>query len=564
MDDGTKIQLSSADNKKLEKADKESQKAVEKMKEADKLYSDISQKQADLTAEESDKLNNKALQKQIESMQFQKSANSIRFDVYSISVDEFWKNFKGNTEALSYAKSLEQNARSKYQNSMNEYKESEGIEDKLLSYSKMTSAADDLSKAVEGIKQAFEQISKGTAAENEITQPQKEVDTTQKITQTITEPTKPVDTVKTNVIDAQPVTIQPKSTVDSTKEKPTNKPKNIYQAVKVDETMIDKFNKFVEEKYPKDYEKIIIDFNSLDYSDIESLRTTWDAYLYGPEAGGQQMSQVSDTSKNKVQDSTLLASDLSNAANMNNQTIQQNKSKNKKDKANKNIKGRSQANENTSGNELNSNSINERRKGGKTNPYQKWLRSFPDTTGVKGFSFKVQVAACRVPLNKELLFAVYKGVEVPEEKFEFEWYKYLIGPFQTYDEALIFREGCGVKDAFIVGYLNGRTINAYEALVKPLDLSKSFINFNFPKDILFKVQVAASRQEMKTQELEKIYKNTEQVQNSLEDGWNKYLINCDNDYMKACEMLKTMNVQGAFIAVYKDGVRISFKEVFRK
>ena len=38
--------------------------------------------------------------------------------------------------------------------------------------------------------------------------------------------------------------------------------------------MVDKFNKFMKESYPKDYEKYIIDFTELNYSDVDAIRAS--------------------------------------------------------------------------------------------------------------------------------------------------------------------------------------------------------------------------------------------------------------------------------------------------
>jgi hypothetical protein len=556
--DVSKIQYTSAETKKLEKADKEADKAADKMKEADKMYADITAKQADLTAEETDKLNNKAMQKQIESLQQLKGANIMRFEVYSSKMDDFWKTYTGNADAMAYAKSLESSSRSKYQTSIDEYKDAESTEDKLLSYSKMTTASDDLTKSVDGMKQALEQTVKTTEttsvlATNETMAVQVPKDSIPKDTAaktsvkeqeslaTVPQPVLKPDT--TTKISKTPHAIEPNNPqIDTNTNAPSSKPQNIYQAVKVDETMIDKFNQFLKEKYPKDYEKIIIDFSSLNFNDIQSLKDTWHNYIYGPELIANEQAKV-DSIKKAQQDSALLAS-----AKINNQNTDSVQNKISTEQKNKVKPG------------FNSDNTLE-----EANFSQKWhKKSFPDTSQVNGFTFKVQIAACRVPLNKELMDAIYNGNEIPEEIYNSEWYEYVIGPFKTYDEAIVFRESCGVKDAFIVGYINNRIINKFDALVKPQDLSKTLINFNTPVGVTFKVQVAASRKEIDTEELKKIYEKTEIVQNSVEDGWNKYIIDCGTDYAKACDLLKNSNVKGAFIAAYKDGVRVSFKNIFRK
>jgi hypothetical protein len=61
----------------------------------------------------------------------------------------------------------------------------------------------------------------------------------------------------------------------------TKKDSSIYSMVGVDESQIDIFNNFLQKQYPKDYEKYIIDFATMDYSDLQSLRNIWYKYKFG-------------------------------------------------------------------------------------------------------------------------------------------------------------------------------------------------------------------------------------------------------------------------------------------
>jgi hypothetical protein len=155
----------------------------------------------------------------------------------------------------------------------------------------------------------------------------------------------------------------------------------------------------------------------------------------------------------------------------------------------------------------------------------------------EGFTYKVQIAASRVPMTNELLKNIYSGPEQPEQSYSGEWYKYTIGSFSSSASAMQLRESCQVRDAFVVAVFKG-------------------------KNIIFKVQVAACRNEMPTEELRKFYDKTEELESSQEDGWYKYLVNCGDNFGKACELLKNMRLSGAFIAAYRDGQRIELKEIF--
>lgn len=64
-------------------------------------------------------------------------------------------------------------------------------------------------------------------------------------------------------------------------------------------------------------------------------------------------------------------------------------------------------------------------------------------------SYWVQIAACRVPLNKQQLANLVSDTLRVVEKLVDFWYKYRVGPFD-YQQAENFRVKCGVKGAFII------------------------------------------------------------------------------------------------------------------
>jgi len=158
---------------------------------------------------------------------------------------------------------------------------------------------------------------------------------------------------------------------------------------------------------------------------------------------------------------------------------------------------------------------------------------------------------------------IYNGSETIDENLENEWYKYSIGPFRTYRQAREFREKSGVLGAFVIVFVHGHKVNANEALVTPQHIAKSGVRkYNIPEGVMFKVQIAACRHELVNDELVKIYSNTSQVENNFEDGWYKYMIDCGSNYEKAIDLLKSVKVAGAFIAVYKNGARVKLKDIY--
>jgi hypothetical protein len=538
-----RIVLTNSDKKKLEKADKETQKSKDLLQEADKIYADNASKQSEMTAEESEKQNNKALVKQIEALKVLQSAENITFGVYSAKADEFWKKFKGNPDDMSYAKSLESNARINFKSAQDQYKDAEDKTDKLIRYSTMTTASELSGKSIDDIKKAFDIYSNTSLTQASVSQPVVQPVLTDTVTR------------KKDTIIIPAAIIKPVKDTSSS---------NIYRSLKINEDMVDKFNKYMKETYPANYEKYIIDFTNLNYSDVESLRASWYRYLYGEETPLAETGST-DTTKKQTDSSLMALNNNSKIPGSNVQTGETYENKEVLGKLKKKIRKTTDGSTET-GQSINEEPGTQRLKSGKRiiRSAEDYVRNYSDTTIVKGFTFRVQIVASRVPLNDEFMKAIYQGSEQPEENYENEWYKYSVGPFANYAMARQFREQCMVHDAFIVALLNGKKINSNEALILPDQNSNTFTNFNISENIIFKVQVAACHNEMTVEELRKIYEKAEELESTSEEGWYKYSINCGNSYSKACDLLKNIRVAGAFISAYRDGQRVELKSIFNE
>ena len=79
------------------------------------------------------------------------------------------------------------------------------------------------------------------------------------------------------------------------------------------------------------------------------------------------------------------------------------------------------------------------------------IQSIPLSTQ-DSIKFRVQIAACRVPLDVKSLKAKYPGNREIFMYMEEGWYKYAIGAFNSYFEAKRILKQCGVNDAFIAAY----------------------------------------------------------------------------------------------------------------
>jgi hypothetical protein len=81
-----------------------------------------------------------------------------------------------------------------------------------------------------------------------------------------------------------------------------------------------------------------------------------------------------------------------------------------------------------------------------------------------GTYFRVQLSANLTPIDAVVFYrdaGVTREVLVEQHN---GYYKYTVGPFQTYDQALLYKEQVDrleeVEGAFIVGYRNGSRVSA--------------------------------------------------------------------------------------------------------
>jgi hypothetical protein len=78
--------------------------------------------------------------------------------------------------------------------------------------------------------------------------------------------------------------------------------------------------------------------------------------------------------------------------------------------------------------------------------------------------FGVQLAASKVRLSSEQLSRMYSGAYPLTTVFEGGWYKYQLLTGYDLQRALDLLEICGVDDAFLVAYKNGKKQILYKAL----------------------------------------------------------------------------------------------------
>jgi hypothetical protein len=314
------------------------------------------------------------------------------------------------------------------------------------------------------------------------------------------------------------------------KEKETNNipgDSSLYMIANVNEDQIDQFNNFLQKKYPSNYENYIIDFQKIDYSNLQSLKDAWYQYRFGTISPDSLALIAETTSHNDstTKDTTkqVIAQNIKKP-DSGTQTI-----------AKKNSKTKNQKEKNQVIAEL---------KETKTPATE--ISSEPVAIG---FLFKVQIAACRAPINQNILKNIYQGSEKIIETNEDNWYKYTIGEFNTYRQARQLREATNVPGVFVVAYLNGKRIKITPAIVSKKHQDENIDGIQ-PDKIEFRVQLVVSKNSLDASVLKNIYNGPIAIDTIEEDGWLKYSLLAGNKLSDALELLKSINVPGAFVVSY--------------
>lgn len=187
--------------------------------------------------------------------------------------------------------------------------------------------------------------------------------------------------------------------------------------------------------------------------------------------------------------------------------------------------------------------------------------------------YKVQIAADRAPLSQNVLKKLYYGDREMERINEDGWYKYSIGDFETFEEADQYRKSLGVKDAFVVAYRGSKRLRDYQQQAMEEPVTETRIEHETPpvapttevspatNQVNYVVQIAASKTPMEESHLTKIYSGNKQINTRREDGWYKYQIGQTPVYEEARETLQNVNVNGAFIAAYRNNERVGFGRI---
>jgi hypothetical protein len=183
------------------------------------------------------------------------------------------------------------------------------------------------------------------------------------------------------------------------------------------------------------------------------------------------------------------------------------------------------------------------------------------------YTFYVQIAASRSPMDSAEIKRLYKGPHQIVMQKEDGWHKYRFGKTFDYKEAFENLYAQKIPDAFIVVYKNtGEKMELWEVLREKRKSIKSSNGnrSNSANAFEFRVQIIASKNKVNQSELKKIYTGTQPVTELQEDGWHKYQIATGNNYSDAKELLKNLNIKDAFIVAYESNEKIELYKAILK
>ncbi len=176
-----------------------------------------------------------------------------------------------------------------------------------------------------------------------------------------------------------------------------------------------------------------------------------------------------------------------------------------------------------------------------------------------GLSFRVQVAANRVPVTKEQLERIYIDDYPVEMIYEDDWYKYQLLGVRLFSDALKILRRARVKGAFIIAYNNGTMQNLYTAAKFSKTVEKEVQTYGRKgklNDVEWHVQIAASKIPLNQSELAGIYKGNQDVSLIIEEGWYKYRLKAGTSYSAAREIKESCGVNRTFIVAYYVGKKV--------
>jgi len=84
----------------------------------------------------------------------------------------------------------------------------------------------------------------------------------------------------------------------------------------------------------------------------------------------------------------------------------------------------------------------------------------------KEFVYYIQIAACRKKVSTYELKKYFHINDSISTFYDDNWYKYAIGRFHSYKDAIAFKNNINIQGAFVIAYLNGNIIKITPSFIK--------------------------------------------------------------------------------------------------
>lgn len=160
----------------------------------------------------------------------------------------------------------------------------------------------------------------------------------------------------------------------------------------------------------------------------------------------------------------------------------------------------------------------------------------------------VQIAADAKPLSYDYLKNIYNGNEPIYYINEGTWHRYSIGLFSSMSQAKNLRTTCGVNDAFVAGYKDGKRIMAGI----PQNMQVPLTNHS----VYYVVQIAASFKPLTKTQITDRYNGDNEILHIEENGYHKYMLGKYKTFQEALQQKIKCNVSDAFIKAYSNNQQI--------
>ena len=459
------------------------------------------------------KLKNKAYEKQIEAFEIQKDANKLEYEVYKDLVLNYLNTANQNDNTTLDLKLFEEHANEyfyraemlrsgAYENKKdfeNVYKKlSEAQEFEELGLTKENQAYE-LTLSKEAKQSKVEEVSSTVIEDNYATEKNEPINTEAIVEETIPE----------TIPETESTTIATE-TYDNTNSQQENV--NI-QDLKINEELLKDYLDYLSSSNIVDPVSIIESLNELNNFSAIAFRKAWYEYLYESEVIPSEVKTVLADSVANLE-AELLAEKTNK--------IEQVKTEEQTVKATDNIVDNSEQSED--------------------------------------LLYRIEIAIDNQPISQGALQKIYNGEKVVNIINDGGWQKYCISTFYTYDEADKFRKGIPVRDAFIVSYKKAEIADVTPD-VKGTTETKEVIDakeeYTAVSDLIYKVQIAASRTPIPDRFLGQIYAESQDVDLIVEDGWYKYSVGSYKEYNPAVDSRKNIGVKNAFVVAYRNGKKVS-------